>query len=40
MQALHYLLELADAQRRLGKYHLALKTYYSIQKATLLSDAR
>ncbi|KAH0834787.1 NMDA receptor-regulated protein 1-domain-containing protein [Lanmaoa asiatica] len=32
MQALHYLTEVGDAQRRLGKYHHALKTYYSIQK--------
>ncbi|KAG9311775.1 NMDA receptor-regulated protein 1-domain-containing protein [Chiua virens] len=31
MQALHYLTELGDAQRRLGKFHHALKTYYSIQ---------
>ncbi|KAF9226310.1 N-terminal acetyltransferase A, auxiliary subunit [Gyrodon lividus] len=32
MQALHYLTEVGDAQRRLGKYNLALKMYYSIQK--------
>jgi hypothetical protein len=32
MQALHYLVEVGDAQRRLGRPHLALKTYYAIQK--------
>ena len=39
MQALHYLVEVGDAQRRLGRYHLALKTYYAIQKVQAsLSD--
>ncbi|KAF9235797.1 NMDA receptor-regulated protein 1-domain-containing protein [Melanogaster broomeanus] len=40
MQALHYLTEVGDTQRRLGKYNLALKTYYSIQKVfqTFRSD--
>ncbi|KAF8842021.1 N-terminal acetyltransferase A, auxiliary subunit [Paxillus ammoniavirescens] len=32
MQALHYLTEVGDAQQRLGKYNLALKMYYSIQR--------
>lgn len=42
MQALHYLVEVGDTQRRLGRYNLALKTYYAIQKvqASLLDVPR
>ncbi|KAI6002990.1 NMDA receptor-regulated protein 1-domain-containing protein [Pisolithus albus] len=32
MQALHYLVEVGDAYRRIGKLNLALKKYYTIQK--------
>ncbi|KAI6007858.1 NMDA receptor-regulated protein 1-domain-containing protein [Pisolithus marmoratus] len=32
MQALHYLVEVADAYRRNGKLNLALKKYYAVQK--------
>ncbi|KAI6134782.1 NMDA receptor-regulated protein 1-domain-containing protein [Pisolithus croceorrhizus] len=32
MQALHYLVEVGDAYRRIGKLNLALKKYYAIQK--------
>ncbi|KAF8550148.1 N-terminal acetyltransferase A, auxiliary subunit [Imleria badia] len=32
MQALHYLTEVGDTHRRSKRYHLALKTYYAIQK--------
>lgn len=32
MQALHYLVEVGDAYRRIGKLNLALKKYYAVQK--------
>jgi hypothetical protein len=39
MQALHYLTEVGDTHRRSKRYHLALKTYYAIQKVQAsLSD--